>query len=111
MPESMLIPSWNRLLAGLGERAAALALRPGSELAALELVVGALPSDYRAWLAIANGQDKRGLSILARGGRLLSIAEVVERWQAERVFDVDDSTIPRRRTAARSASWCFIHAA
>ena len=45
-----------------------------------------LPSDYRAWLAIADGQETEALSILPTGGWFVSIDRMLERWTHERNF-------------------------
>jgi len=85
--------AWNRLVRALGPAAAELALRPGAtetDLVATEVMLGhKLPADYRAWLAVANGQEPVGLSILPGGGWLISHDRVIEQWTHERGFDLD----------------------
>lgn len=84
---------WTRLVRALGPAAAQLGLRaPATEtdLVATEVMLGhRLPTDYRAWLALANGQDAAGLSILPRGGWLVSHDRVIEQWTHERGFDLN----------------------
>lgn len=85
--------AWSRLVRALGPAAAELALRPRAtetDLVATEVMLGhKLPADYRAWLAIADGQTTTGLSILPRGGWLISHDRVIEQWTHERGFDLD----------------------
>ena len=85
--------SWTHLVRALGPAADQLALRPPAtetDLVATEVMLGTpLPPDYRAWLAIADGQEDRGLSILPRGGWLISHHRVIEQWTHERGFDLD----------------------
>ncbi len=85
--------AWTRLVRALGSAAAELALRPPAtetDLVATEVMLGhKLPAEYRAWLAIANGQETTGLSILPRGGWLISHDRVIEQWTHERGFDLD----------------------
>lgn len=89
----MAMEAWTRLIRALGPAAAELGLRPPAtetDLVATEVMVGhTLPADYRAWLAIANGQDSTGLSILPRGGWLVQHDRVIEQWTHERGFDLD----------------------
>lgn len=89
---------WQRYLAALDARCeasaigrtvgdggrAALKLRPPAteaEIAGIEtLLERELPTDYRALLAIANGQDDDGLAMFEPDCRLLAIDEVIEQW-------------------------------
>lgn len=86
--------TWRRLIAALGPSADRLGLRKGatetSIVAAETLMAARLPSDYRAWLAIADGQETEALSILPTGGWLVSIDRMLERWTHERNFDLED---------------------
>jgi cell wall assembly regulator SMI1 len=85
--------AWTRLVRALGPVAAELALRPPAtetDLVATEVMVGhRLPPTYRAWLSVADGQEPTGLSILPRGGWLISHDRVIEQWTHERGFDLD----------------------
>lgn len=84
---------WTRLVRALGPAAADLALRPPAtetDLVATEVMLGRpLPPAYRAFLATANGQEASGLSILPRGGWLVSHDRVIGQWTHERGFDLD----------------------
>lgn len=75
--------SWQRLLDALGPAEARLGLRPPATEAAIAgaetLFERALPADYRALLAICDGQDGPQ-SVLPSGGLLLPLARVVEAW-------------------------------
>jgi cell wall assembly regulator SMI1 len=85
--------AWTRLVRALGPASGELALRaPATEtdLVATEVMVGhKLPPEYRAWLSVANGQETTGLSILPRGGWLISHDRLIEQWTHERGFDLD----------------------
>jgi len=87
--------SWDRLVRALGATAGELGLRPPAtetDLVATEVMVGhPLPADYRAWLAIANGQETTGLSILPPGGWLISHDRLIEQWTHERNFDLEEA--------------------
>lgn len=86
---------WNRLIDALGDAAAQLKLGPGATpraIKAAEQELGfALPDDYRAWLAIANGQALHGLSILPNGGWLISLERLLDQWRYERGHDLEDA--------------------
>ncbi len=51
---------WKRLIDALGPDAERLKLNPGATAKAIKAAEGelgfALPADYRAWIALANGQ-------------------------------------------------------
>jgi cell wall assembly regulator SMI1 len=78
------VTGWQRLVDVLGADAAKLALRPPSSEAAIvgaeTLFERALPVDYRALLAIADGQDEGGLALFDPEALLLPIAKVIEQW-------------------------------
>jgi cell wall assembly regulator SMI1 len=86
------VQSWQRLVDALGDAVAQLKLNaPASEAA----IVGAetlfertLPADYRALLAIADGQDEGGIAIFPTDGTLLPLAKVIEAWLANGAFVV-----------------------
>ena len=86
--------AWKRLTTALGAHAAKLQLRPGASAKAIKVAerkIGQrLPEDYRAWLAIADGQEVGGLSIMPNGNWLISLARMLETWEWERRFDLDD---------------------
>lgn len=88
--------SWARLCEALGDASDELQLNDGaseSALEAAEMVLGRrLPAEYRAWLAIADGQDvvddsSRPLSILPNGNWFASLDRVRAHWQHERTYD------------------------
>jgi cell wall assembly regulator SMI1 len=76
--------AWGRVIAGLGSYGGTVRARPGrSDLGRLEGALGfALPEDYRAWLALHDGeQDVPGrVDFLPAGGFLLPSDTVLERW-------------------------------
>lgn len=89
--------SWHRLVRALGPAESRLRLRPPATEAALraaERAIGrALPADVRAWLAIADGQEPGGLSILPNGSWLISLDRLVEKYQHERQYDLPDDEV------------------
>jgi cell wall assembly regulator SMI1 len=88
------VKSWKRLITALGDDAARLKLRPPASqktIAKAEKTLGMrLPEDYRSWLAIANGQEVGGLSILPNGNWLIPLERVIDEWSYQRGFDLDD---------------------
>lgn len=103
--------SWAGLMEALGDTAARLQLRPGANeatIAAAEAVLGyRLPADYRAWLAIADGQEvdpdgeTKSLSILPTMGWFASIERVVSQWREARTFDLDDYAVTETQDKGR----------
>lgn len=100
-----------RLIEALGPTAARLGLRKGASetsLVAAETLMNAkLPSDYRAWLAISDGQEIESLSILPTGGWLVSVDRLLEQWTYERQFDLEDYEIPHTQDRDRIRSFVF----
>jgi cell wall assembly regulator SMI1 len=93
--------SWRRLITALGDAAPRLRLRPPATEAAIAgaeaLFERPLPAPYRAWLAIADGQEPDALSVLPQGGWFYPLATVVETWLGEAKFHVrelDDEPAP-----------------
>lgn len=90
--------TWRRLIDALGSDARRLGLRKGatetSILAAEMLMNVRFPADYRAWLAIADGQETESLSILPTAGWLISIDRLLEKWIADRRYDLEDYDAP-----------------
>jgi cell wall assembly regulator SMI1 len=88
------VRTWRRLLDALGPAASRLQLRRGASetsiVAAETLMNVRFPADYRAWLAIADGQEVDSLSILPTGAWLISIDRLLVRWTEERNFDFAD---------------------
>ncbi len=91
---------WTRITTCLGEHASTLTLRPGASeatIAEVERALGVeLPADYRAWLRLHDGEDdvEGRVEWLPAWGRLLPIAETLERWRDEQEWaqtDVDES--------------------
>ena len=86
---SALSKEWKRLEKALGRDAKRLSLRPPTtpvKIAAAERKLGfALPAELREWLQICDGQKPGGktLSILATGGPLLSLKDIVETWKMQ----------------------------
>lgn len=76
--------TWQRFVDALGHEAAKLALRPGASEAAIAgaetLFERPLPADYRALLAIADGQEPTGLAVFDPDTQLLPLAQVIEQW-------------------------------
>lgn len=102
---------WKRLVDALGADAASLALRPPASEAAIvgaeTLFERALPADYRALLAIADGQEDGGLSLFESDAVLLPIAKVIEQWLFNAKFVVRewDSEPVDATAAARPFVW------
>jgi cell wall assembly regulator SMI1 len=107
------VRTWRRLLDALGPAADRLALRKGASetslVAAETLLASRLPADYRAWLAITDGQEPEGLSILPTGGWLLSIDRMLEQWTHERNFDLEDSDALLEAQDDNRARWFVFH--
>lgn len=86
--------TWRRLIAALGADAGRLGLRTGatetSIVAAETLMNVRIPADYRAWLAIADGQEIESLSILPTGGWLVSLDRLLVKWTEDRPWYLDD---------------------
>lgn len=80
--------SWEQLVAALGDATPRLRLRPGaneSQLVAAEAELGvALPPAYRAWLRIADGQERGGLALFPHCAWFAPLEEVVAFWRDER---------------------------
>jgi cell wall assembly regulator SMI1 len=100
--------TWQRLVDALGPDAARLALRPGASEAAIAgaetLFERALPADYRALLAIADGQDPDAFALaertpsvdigatLSRDGSISRPVDIAEQPLA--LFDPDAFLLP-----------------
>ena len=84
---SVLNKEWLRLERALGKDAKRLSLRPAAtvaKLTAAEKKLGfALPEQLRSWLQIHDGQKSGALSVLATGGPLLPLQDIVETWQLQ----------------------------
>lgn len=78
---------WHRLVAALGDAASRLRLRPGATETALdaaEAALGArLPPEYRAWLRIADGQERGGLTVFPLCAWFTPLDDVVAARKAE----------------------------
>jgi cell wall assembly regulator SMI1 len=89
--------SWYRLSRAIGPAVDRLGLRPPVSAKALEAAeqeIGRpLPSEYRAWLQIADGQEPDSLSILPNGSWFISLDRLVEQYQHERRFDLPDAEV------------------
>lgn len=81
---SNAVKSWHELLAALGDAVPRLRLRPAVDVAAIEAaeaVLGfELPSAYREWLQLADGQDQGGLSVFPFCVWFSPLDEVVADW-------------------------------
>jgi cell wall assembly regulator SMI1 len=88
------VRTWRRLLDALGSDAEKLALRKGASetaiVAAETLMNVRFPADYRAWLAIADGQEDDGLALFEPDARMLSLAQVMEAWVQNAQFVVEE---------------------
>lgn len=86
--------TWRRLLEVLGADADLLGLRKGASetsiVAAETLMNVRFPADYRAWLAIADGQDDDGLALFDDDVRMLPLAKVMEAWVNNAQFVVEE---------------------
>lgn len=104
--------AWSRLVTALGDAAPRLGLRPPAtetQLVATEVMLRTrLPADYRAWLAIADGQEPWALSILPSGGWFVSLDRLLAQWMHERQFDLDDyDDIPETQDDDRVRFYVF----
>lgn len=86
--------AWHHLVAALGDAASRLRLRPGAAETALdaaEAALGArLPPEYRAWLRIADGQERGGLTVFPFCAWFSPLDEVVAYRQAELTVGAHD---------------------
>src|SRR5262245_41651241 len=80
--------TWNRLLQSLGDVVPRLRLRTPVDPTGITRAEAGfgfeLPSDYRAWLQMANGQEPGGLSIFPLCAWFASLDHVIAQWQYER---------------------------
>jgi cell wall assembly regulator SMI1 len=95
----------------LGGAAERLQLLPGAREEEIAVVEGVmqrrLPDEYRAWLAIANGQEPGGLSILPSSGWFASLPRVLEQWRHERAFDLEEYAIVQTQDHERIRFFVF----
>lgn len=102
---------WEQLVAAVGADATALRLHPPASEAAIAgletLMECRLPADYRALLAIADGQDDDGFAIFDPDCTLLPIARVIEQWLFHGKFSVAEwDQLPVEATlAVRPIVW------
>lgn len=86
---STVAKEWKRLERALGKDAKRLSLRPGTtvkKIEAAEKKLGfPLPEQLRSWLEIHDGQKSGDdvLSVLATGGPLLPLADIVDTWKLQ----------------------------